>query len=156
MLTQAMKKLLFFIIMMIAFPTAIQAGPNGRDLESWFGRENRNEIQNLHDQLNEMKETNLGGWDYTTVWDVRGRNYTFEGLRVLRLLTDRKGTGGMGCCYSHAAGMVLEIDSATNLEAIEKKYDCYQSPDSIAINGLRFYGHSHEGKDYTELRCSTL
>jgi hypothetical protein len=61
MLTKVMKKLLLFIVMMIAFPTAIQADPNGRDLESWFGTENRNEIQNLHDHLKEMNETNLGG-----------------------------------------------------------------------------------------------
>ena len=63
MLTRAMKKLFLFIVMMIAFPTAIQAGLNGLDSESWFGMENRNKIQNLYDQLKEMDETNLGGWD---------------------------------------------------------------------------------------------
>ena len=101
--------------MMIAFPKATQAGPNGRDLEAWFGMENCNEIQNLHDHLKEMNETNLGGWDYTTVWDVRGRNYSFEGQRVVRLLTKSRKTGGVGSrrCPSHTSFSQSDSFSAT-------------------------------------------
>ena len=85
-----MKKFLLIIALIVAFPTMVQAGPNSRDLESWFGLENRNQIQNLHDHFKAMNETNLGGWDYTTVWDVRERNYSFEGLRVVRILTNNR------------------------------------------------------------------
>ena len=156
MFTDYMKKLLLIIALVVAFPTMIQAGPNGRELESWFGLESRDKIQTLHDHLKAVNKTNLGEWDYTTVWDVREKNYSFEGLRVVRLLTDSRETSGMGCCYSHAAGMILEIDLTTNLKAIEEKYDCYQPPDSIAINGLHFYGHENEGNYYAELRCTTF
>ena len=151
-----MKKLLLIIALVVAFPTTIQAGPNGRELESWFGLENRDRIQTLHNWLKAGNEVNIGGWDYTTVWDVREKTYAFEGLRVVRLITDSRETGGMGCCYSHAAGMIVEIDPTINLKAIEEKYDCHHSPDSIAINGLHFYGHANEGKGYAELQCSTF
>ena len=87
---------------------------------------------------------------------MHDKNYLFEGLRVMRLLTDSREIAWQGCCYTPAAGMVLEIGPETDLVTIEEKYDCYQSPDRIAINGLHFYGHATEGKSYSQLRCSTF
>ena len=151
-----MKKLFLLVVLMFAFSTTVQAGSNTLDLETWFELKNRGQIQNLHSQMTSMNEEDLGGWDYTTIWDVRHRNYEFEDLRVMRLLTDSLDRGWMGCCYTHAAGLVLEIQSNVDLSKIAAKYNCDINDESIAINGLHFHNHSITGRSYVEMRCSTL
>ena len=151
-----MKKLFIIVVLMFAFSTTVQAGPNTLDLETWFELKNRGQIQNHHSQMTSMNEEDLGGWDYTTVWDVHHRNYEFVGLRVMRVLTDSVDRGSMGCCYTHAAGLVLEIQPAVDLSKIAARYDCNLIDESIAINGLHFHNHSIQGRSYVEMRCSTF
>ena len=80
------------------------------ELEFWFKAENRDEIQKLHAHLKTRKEVDFGGYDYTTVWNVWQKGYLFEDLEVVRVLTESKENGPMGCCYNHGAGLVLQIE----------------------------------------------
>ncbi len=156
MLNKSMKKLCLIVVLLFAFSTTVQAGSNTLDLETWFELKNRGQIQNLHSQMTSMNEEDLGGWDYTTIWDVRHSNYEFEGFRVMRVLTDSMDKSWIGCCYTDAAGLVLEIQSNVDLSKIAAKYNCDINDESIAINGLHFHNHSITGRSYVEMRCSTL
>ena len=148
-----MKKLPFIILLCFGFQAAALANEKKLNLEAWFDTINRNQIQYLHKRLKADGGIDMGGYDYTTVWDVRHQDYNFENLRVVRVLTDSMDSGWMGCCYSHAAGLILEIEPKGDLTDIAKKYDCYIRDDSFAINGLSFHNHAVEGKSYIELRC---
>jgi hypothetical protein len=150
-----MKKYLFIFLLLVGFPKSLSADTALLNLESWFDISNRGKIQHLQKELKAANEINMGGWDYTTVWDVRHRNYEFEGFRVMRLLTDSMDGGWMGCCYTHAAGLVLELRSISDLSKISANYDCYLIDESAAIRGLHFHNHSILGKSYVEMRCST-
>ena len=125
-------------------------------LEAWFDSANRDHIHRLHERLAATGADGLGGWDFTTVWDVRQSDYTFEGLRVMRILTDSQNSGSVGCCYGHSAGLVLELTPAIDLSEIAKKYDCYRVSESIAIAGLHFHGHSDKSKGYAHIRCPSV
>jgi hypothetical protein len=149
-----MKKYLFIFLLLIGFPNTLNADTALLNLESWFDISNRGKIQYLHHSLRATNEIDVGGWDYTTVWDVRHRNYEFEGFRVMRLLTDSMDGGWMGCCYTHAAGIVIETQPTVDLLKIAAKYDCEVRTDSIAINGLHFHNHSIVNKNYVEFRCA--
>lgn len=151
-----MKKFLLIFLLLVGFPNTLNADTNRLNLESFFDINNRDKIQHLHRELKAANEIDMGGWDYTTVWDVRHRNYEFEGFRVMRLLTDSMDLGWMGCCYTDAAGLVLEIQSTIDLSKIAAKYACEIHDDSIAINGLHFHNHSITGRSYVEMRCSIL
>ena len=74
----------------------------------------------------------------------------------MRLLTDSMDRGSMGCCYTDAAGLVLEIQPTVNLSKIAARYGCNLTDESIAINGLHFHNHSIQGRSYVEMRCSTF
>ena len=151
-----MKKFLLIFLPLVGFPNTLNADTNRLNLESFFDISNRDKIQHLHRELKAANEIDMGGWDYTTVWDVRHRNYEFEGFRVKRLLTDSMDRGWMGCCYTDAAGLVLEIQSTIDLSKIAAKYDCHLIDESVAINGLHFHNHSTPGRSYAEMRCSTF
>ena len=150
-----MKKFLL-ILPLVGFPNTLNADTNRLNLESFFDISNRDKIQHLHRELKAANEIDMGGWDYTTVWDVRHRNYGFESLKVMRVLTDSVDRGWMGCCYTDAAGLVLEIQSNVDLSKIAAKYNCDINDESIALNGLHFHNHSITGRSYVEMRCSTL
>ena len=151
-----MKKFLLIFLLLVGFPNTLNADTNRLNLESLFDISNRGKIQHLYRELKAANEIDMGGWDYTTVWDVRHRNYEFEGFRVMRLLTDSMDRGWMGCCYTDAAGLVLEIQSTIDLSKIAAKYDCHLIDESVAINGLHFHNHSTPGRSYAEMRCSTF
>ena len=151
-----MKKFLLIFLLLVGFPKSLNADTALLNLESLFDISNRNKIQHLHKNLKAANEIDMGGWDYTTVWDVRHRTYEFEDLRVMRVLTDSMDRGSMGCCYTDAAGLVLEIQPAVNLSKIAARYGCHLIDESIAINGLHFHNHSIQGRSYVEMRCSTF
>ncbi len=91
-----MKKYLFIFLLLVGFPKSLSADTALFNFESWFDISNRGKIQHLHKELKAANEIDMGGWDYTTVWDVRHRNYEFEGFKVMRLLTDSVDRGSMG------------------------------------------------------------
>ena len=138
---------------MIRYPKTVNADTDSLNLEFWFNPSNRGKIQHLHKELKAANEIDMGGWDCTTIWDMRHRNYQFEGFRVMRVLTDSEDRGWMGCYYAYAAGLVLEIQSTIDLSKIAAKYDCDVNDESIAVNGLHFHNHSISDRRYAGISC---
>ena len=154
--TSKNNTVLLFICLWSAFTMPFFANAADLELEFWFKAENRDEIQKLHAHLKTRKEVDFGAYDYTTVWNVWQKGYLFEDLEVVRVLTESKENGPMGCCYNHGAGLGLQIEPEVDLSAIQKKYGCFQIENSVAIQGLYFHNHVIPGKKYVELRCRTL
>ena len=75
---QHMKKIFLTIALVVAFPTTIQAGPNSRELETWFSLESQDRIQTLHDRLKAGNEVNLIASNWLSRTNIRWKKQTAD------------------------------------------------------------------------------